>query len=77
MEDIRITLQEQDLNKVEDENVGEFWFCIDFPYNRFKEIRQTRYTSKFLKNNKSIFSNSNKRGIYFWILKVSKYIIGL
>ena len=43
MEDVRIALVESSVKKIEDGNVGEFWFSIRFPLNRFKEIRQTRY----------------------------------
>ena len=51
MEDIRIEHVESSVKKIEEENVGEFWFNINFPVNRFKEIRQTRYTFKQPNNN--------------------------
>ena len=40
MENVRIEYLESTMKGVQD--VGEFWFSITFPLNRFKDIKQTR-----------------------------------
>ena len=81
MEDIRIEHVESSVKKIEEENVGEFWFNINFPVNRFKEISQTRYTFKQPNNNHKHIVLQSKYGYTVvdinMTLNVSKNIPGL
>ena len=42
MGDVRIKHLESNMEKTEGEHVGEFWFSILFPFNKFEEIEQAR-----------------------------------